>query len=102
MTAMEIFSVICSCMAAVAALVAIITFGISRGKSKYDEGADSGTLKGDIKYIRNSFDDLRLEVKEINRNQTALNERVARVEESAKSAHKRIDTLEKELNHTEV
>lgn len=102
MTVAEAFAVGCSVLAAIAAAVAIVTFFINRGKAKYDEGADSGTMKGDIKYIRNSFDDLRLEVKEINRNQTALNERVARVEESAKSAHKRIDTLEEKINHPEV
>lgn len=100
MTGADIFSVVCSVLAALSATVAITTFFINRGKDKYDKGAGDGNLRGDIKYIRNGFDDLRLDVKEVARNQNALGERLAHVEESAKQAHKRIDTLAKEINHT--
>ena len=44
---------------------------------------------------------MRLDVKEVARKQDALGERLIRVEESTKSAHKRIDTLEKEIHRTE-
>lgn len=101
MTGADIFAIVCSVLAALSATVAIITFFVNRGKDKYNKGTDDGNLRGDIKYIRNGFDDLRLDVKEVARNQNALGERLAHVEESAKQAHKRIDTLEKEINHTE-
>ena len=58
-------------------------------------------MRGDIKYMRNSVDDMRLDVKEVARKQDALGERLIRVEESTKSAHKRIDTIEKEIHRKE-
>ena len=50
-------------------ICAIITFMINRKKDNYKEGADDSEIRGDIKYIRNFFDDLRLDVKEIARKQ---------------------------------
>lgn len=77
-------------------------FVASNRKSKFQDGQDDGGMRGDIKYMRNSVDDLRLDVKEFGRKQDQLGERVAkseerlaRVEESNKSAHKRIDALER-------
>lgn len=90
----QVFAVVCSVFALIASIVAIITFFINRGKDKYREGDDDGSMKGDIKYMRNNFDDLRLDVKEIARKQDIQAERLTRVEESVKSAHKRIDGLE--------
>lgn len=58
-----------------------------------DLGEDKGSLKTDITYIKKRTDDVLLEQKETNRNMNLLTERVARVEESAKSAHHRIDEL---------
>lgn len=78
------------------------TFVVSSHKDKFQDGQDDGGMRGDIKYMRNSMDDLRLDLKEFGRKQDQLGERVAkseerlaRVEESNKSAHKRIDALER-------
>ncbi len=101
MTASEIIALVISIVGALSAACAIAAFFIGRGKEKYDKGNDDGGLRGDVKYMRNSFDELRLDVKEVARKQDALGERLVRVEESTKSAHKRIDTLEKQINHTE-
>lgn len=101
MSANEILTLIISIVGAVSAICAIAAFFISRGKEKYEKGNDDGNIRGDIKYMRNSFDDLRLDVKEVSRKQDALGERLARVEESTKSAHRRLDTLEKQINHME-
>ena len=94
MTAGAIVGLVGGIVAAIAAICTIATFAINRGKDKYKEGNDDGGIRGDIKYMRNSFDDLRLDVKEIARKQDQQGERLTRVEESVKSAHKRIDTLE--------
>lgn len=88
MTGMEILTLIISLVGMVSAICAIAAFFISRGKDKYQKGEDDGNIRGDIKYMRNSFDDLRLDVKEVARKQDALGERLIRVEESTKSAHK--------------
>ena len=94
MTAGAIVGLVGGIVAAIAAICTIVTFTINRGKDKYQEGTDDGGIRGDIKYMRNSFDDLRLDVKEIARKQDQQGERLTRVEESVKSAHKRIDAIE--------
>lgn len=65
---------------------------------KKDEGEESGTLKTDMAYIKRRIDDVLLEQRDTNKalNETnkalnTLSERVTRVEESTKQAHKRID-----------
>lgn len=67
---------------------------LNRQKNEYKkEGAKEGTLKADIEYIKRRSDDMLLEQKETNKNINALSERLARVEESTKSAHHRIDKI---------
>lgn len=70
----------------------------SEEERKKDEGEESGTLKTDMAYIKRRIDDVLLEQRDTNKalNETnkalnTLSERVTRVEESAKQAHKRID-----------
>lgn len=101
MTSIEIIALVISIIGAVSAICAIVAFFINRGKDKYERGDADGSMRGDIKYMRNSVDDMRLDVKEVARKQDALGERLIRVEENTKSAHKRIDTLEKEIHRTE-
>ncbi len=60
------------------------------------ENEDSGALKSDTEYIKRRIDDVLLEQKDKNKSINALSERVTRVEESAKQAHKRIDELKGE------
>ncbi|MCQ6559769.1 hypothetical protein NNL21_13795 [Paenibacillus mendelii] len=45
-------------------------------------------------YIKRGIDDVRFEQRERGRRFDALSERVTRVEESAKQAHKRLDRLD--------
>lgn len=59
------------------------------------EGSDSGSLRTDLKYIRERTDDVYLEQKDIKRSFTDFSERLVRVEESAKQAHKRLDNIDK-------
>lgn len=59
------------------------------------EGVDSGSLRTDLKYIRERTDDVYLEQKDIKRSFTDFSERLVRVEESSKQAHKRLDSMEK-------
>ncbi len=102
MTIGEVFAVVCSIVATLAAICTIVVFFTNRGKDKYNDGKHDESMKGDIKYMRNSFDDLRLDVKEVARKQDSQGERITRTEESVKQAHKRIDTLERKINHEEI
>ncbi len=61
----------------------------------YKEGNEDGTLRADTQYIKRRIDDVLLEQKETNKSINSLSERVTRVEESAKQAHKRIDRIER-------
>ena len=61
------------------------------------EGQVEGTFKADLAYIKKRTDDVLLEQKDTNRNLSLITERLVRVEESAKAAHKRMDGFEDEL-----
>jgi len=63
--------------------------GFQRGLKK--DGAHDGESNADLRYIRGRVDDVLLEQKDTNRSINQLTERVVRVEESAKQAHKRMD-----------
>ena len=52
-------------------------------------------MTADIRYIRSSVDDIKLENKAIQRDIIDMRERVVAVEASAKQAHNRIDELVK-------
>lgn len=64
-------------------------------KDAYGEGVDKATLRTDTEYIKRRIDDVLLEQKDTNKSINALAERVTRVEESSKQAHKRIDQIER-------
>lgn len=80
------------------ATVCSIVFGFvgyQRGVKKQcnDEGLQNGELKADIRYIRSGVDDIKIDMKATEKRVGELSERVIRVEESSKQAHKRIDEL---------
>lgn len=67
--------------------------------TRHEIRADAGSgaaLRSDVEYIKRGVDDLRLEIKDQGRRFDELAERVTRVEESSKQAHKRIDRLDRE------
>lgn len=59
-----------------------------------ESGKNSGTLMSDIGYIKAGIDDLKHKQETAELRHFALAERVTKVEESSKQAHKRIDRLE--------
>lgn len=82
-----------------ASTVCSITFGYigyQKGvrKDAYQKGGHDGSLRADIDYIKRRSDDIILEQKDTNKTLGTLSERLTRVEESSKQAHKRIDKLE--------
>ena len=97
MSAGEVIAVVISLIAGISSICAIAAFAINRSKDKFNDGANDSSIKGDIRYMRNSFDDLRLDVKEIARKQDDQAERLTRCEESVKSAHHRIDGLDNKI-----
>lgn len=86
-------------LGAVATVCAIVFgyLGYQSGlkKESYQHGSKDAGLKSDIQYIKRRTDDVLLEQKDTNKSISALTERVTRVEESTKQAHKRIDEFKK-------
>jgi septal ring factor EnvC (AmiA/AmiB activator) len=87
---MEITAII----TAAAAISGIILGWLGRSRTVRQDGAQDGELRASVKYIRDGVDDLRVEIKSQSQRYDLLAERLTRVEESAKQAHKRIDRLE--------
>jgi len=75
-------------------IVSFLMYQLNRGKEIKSDGQESAELKAELGYIRKGVDDIRIDLKANERQLVALGERITRVEESAKQAHKRIDSLE--------
>ena len=58
-----------------------------------EEARSDAAVRADIEYIKRGIEDIRLEQRAQGKRFDELAERVTRVEESAKQAHKRIDDL---------
>ena len=91
-------AVICSVTSIVSAILGFLLsyFTFQRNKKKDDvaEGQTKGVMASDLGYIKAGVDDLKRELSEQRKTVVDLGERVTRVEESAKQAHKRIDKIE--------
>lgn len=95
-------AVICSVTSIVSAVLGFLLsyFTFQRNKKKDDvaEGQTKGVMASDIGYIKAGVDDLKRESAEQRKTVGELGERVTRVEESCKQAHKRIDKID-EFTH---
>lgn len=76
----------------------IATFFIARSHDAHKKGKSSGIIASDIEYIKRRVDDVLFEQRETNKILDAHGERITRVEESVKQAHKRIDEVKARLN----
>jgi hypothetical protein len=79
-----------------AAISGIVLGWLGRSRAVRQDGAEDGELRASVKYIRDGVDDLRVEIRSQGQRYDMLAERVTRVEESAKQAHRRIDRIETE------
>ncbi|MEK3865782.1 hypothetical protein MHH60_20130 [Paenibacillus sp. FSL H7-0716] len=84
--------------ALVAAVSGVVLGWVTRTSAfKKDVAQEAGSgaaLRTDVEYIKHGVDDVRFELKDQVRRFDALTERVTRVEESTKQAHKRLDKIE--------
>ena len=88
---------IISLVVAVAALLfTALSFKRTSHQDTATNATEQATMTADIRYIRSSVDDIKLENKSIQRDLVDIRERVVAVEASAKSAHNRIDELTKQ------
>ena len=88
-------AIICSVTSIVSAILGFLLsyFSFQRNKKKdnVEEGENKGFVASELGYIKAGVDDLKREMSEQRKTIGELGERVTRVEESCKQAHKRID-----------
>ena len=75
-------------------LIGYQTYALNRTKLAKSDGQESAELKAELGYIRKGVDDIRIDAKANEKQLMAHGERITRVEESAKQAHKRLDNIE--------
>ncbi len=92
------FTLITALIGIVSALSGIILGWSARAKEekreiKKDAEIDTA-LRTDMEYLKRGVDDIRIEQRSQGQRMDAMGERLTRVEESSKQAHKRIDRME--------
>lgn len=80
----------------VGAGVAYLSYRQGSNKCIRDDASEHTSVVSQLNYISRGIDDIKLDAKDTNRRLDNTIERITRVEESSKQAHKRIDGLEKE------
>lgn len=75
-------------------LIAYLGYSFNRTKELKTDTRQDAQIKAQLDYISKGVDDIRIDQKASERQMVALGERVTRVEESAKSLHKRLDSIE--------
>lgn len=75
-------------------IVAYQGWQLNKQKDVKADSRQDAKLQTQLEYISKGVDDIRIDLKANEKQIGMLGERVTRVEESAKQAHKRIDKLE--------
>ncbi len=79
-------------------VIGYLTYALNRSKEIKSDGQQGAEMKAKLEYISKGVDDIRIDQKASERQMVSFGERITRVEESTKQAHKRLNTLEKEVN----
>ncbi len=82
-------------LSCVMAIIAIITLAKNSKKDNQQEAEQRAAMSADMKYIRTSVDEIRLDNKTIQKDVGDLKVKVTEIEQSTKSAQKRLDDLQK-------
>jgi len=92
-------------LAVVGTIVAVLGYSLKKAnsstaeanllKQEASENASSNAkLQADVRYIRDSIDEIKIDGKATEKLVLSHGERITRLEESQKSAHKRLDKME--------
>ena len=79
-------------------LIGYQTYTLNKNKAIKSDGRESAEVKAELGYIRRGVENIQIDLKANEKQISHLSERVTRVEESSKSAHRRLDNIEKESN----
>ena len=92
---MNVANIISVCIAACALIFTALSFRRNANHDNSDIVTQRATITADIRYIRDSIDEIKLENKSIQKDLAELKTKVVEIEASTKSAHKRLDDLKK-------
>lgn len=73
--------------------LSIASFFVGRMTASKADGKQDGVILTEIGYLKSGVDDIKRQITEEDKRHNELVERVSKVEESAKQAHKRIDGI---------
>lgn len=90
---METISIALACTV-LGAIISYLTFQRNKTKDTKEEIQGLTKLQEESKYVVKGVDEIRYNLRDMNKNMSDMNERLIRVEESCKQAHKRLDNLE--------
>lgn len=90
---MPVETVISLVIAFSALLFTALSFKRTASHDTSASATERATMTADIRYIRTSIDEIKVENRTIRTDLDKLNVKVAEVEASSKSAHKRLDDL---------
>lgn len=76
------------------AALAVLTFNRNRDKDVREDASKSAVLETKLDNISRGVDDIKIDLKANEKQMVIFGERMVKVEESVKSAHKRIDAIE--------
>ena len=92
---MSVETIVAIAVPVIALIFTVLSFKRMTKKDTVEDASERATMTADIKYIRSSIDDIKLDNRAIKNELSDLQKTVARVEQSVESAHKRIDDLKK-------
>ena len=75
-------------------LISYQTYQLNKNKESRSDVRQNTRIETQLEAIGKGVDDIRIDLKANEKNTALLTERVTRVEESAKQAHRRIDKVE--------
>jgi hypothetical protein len=77
-------------------VISYLAYQLNRTKEVKSDTQQDAQIKAQLDYIGKGVDDIRIDLRANERQMQQLGERVTRVEESSKQAHKRLDNIDKE------
>ena len=82
-------------LSCVMAIIALITLARNTRKDTSNEAEQRAAVAADLKYIRNSVDDIKLDNKDMKKEIGSLKEQIVRIDMRVESAHQRLDDMQK-------
>ena len=96
---MQTETIISLAIALAALLFTALSFRRTQNRDTTESATQRAMLSADVRYIRTSIDEIKVETRAVQKDVTELKTKVAEIEASTKSAHKRLDDLRKENEH---